>query len=167
MANRSLLAVSQRLLCAPLEHVNAIGKSASFDADAFCPCPQRHGFTLESDRPVAPSIVGLLCQRGPAAVAGIIIAVVVDAIKGLASWAITHIRQEVLVGKPPLTDRDSSSTVAGVAAVGSAETPTPHRNPASPSACFLFGMAMTEPERVADEKHGYEAIIGGMVCHRK
>lgn len=71
---------------------------------------------MKGEKFTAPPVSRLFAWRGPAAVFGLVVSVVVNSIYGVISgrtWP--HIRKEVCErGYPPLTDGDAPSGVIGV-----------------------------------------------------
>jgi hypothetical protein len=77
-----------------------------------------------------PFVARLLSQRCPSTVAGLVIAVVVDAIdRMLAGWSRAHVRQKVLkavAARPALANTDSAPSVFWISWISA---PRFHRNP--------------------------------------
>lgn len=65
------------------------------------------------NRPRA-SIRALLPPRGPAAIAGCVVAAVVDSVQRGGLWSRSHVEQETFEGVPLLTERDSPASVPTV-----------------------------------------------------
>jgi hypothetical protein len=81
-------------------------------ADSLCPLCQGQPLAAELNESARPPVVVLFLLRCPAAVARFVIAVIVDAVKGvLRGRARTHVGQEVFKGRPPLTDFDTPASV--------------------------------------------------------
>ncbi len=72
-----------------------------------------HLLPAKSDPFSGPSVRGLLCARGPSAVAWLVVPIVVDSLDRELWWARPHVGQEVLVGSPTLAERDASGSVVG------------------------------------------------------
>lgn len=70
-------------------------------------------FAVHNQHMILPSVVGLFARRGPSAIVRLVIAVVVDAIDGVARWAQSHIRVEISERiAPPIADRNASFPVS-------------------------------------------------------
>ena len=90
-------------------------------------------FTVESDMSIRPAVSGLFDRRRPAAVARLVVAVVVDAIKLVLRRRFRpHVCKKVSeAGKPepPIANLDAASPVAVVAIVAPIETAATHGRP--------------------------------------
>lgn len=79
---------------------------------------------------VDTTIGGLLLRTSPATVAGLVIAVVVDAVDRVAVWARSHIGVERLIGlAPTFTDGYSTAAVVLVCLIGRPEAAVEQRTP--------------------------------------
>jgi hypothetical protein len=58
------------------------------------------------------AVIHLFFACCPAAVAGLVIAIVVDAVKSGSGWAYAHIGEEIYKGEPPFANGDAPTSVA-------------------------------------------------------
>jgi len=109
-----------------------------FDSNLFRPVFYGHRFTVVSDlKGVAvlnrtrSAILGLLFGVGPAAVAGLVVAILVRiAINALAWRALSHVSEEVFKAVyPSLTDYDSPASIVFVILRVRVATSGPHAVP--------------------------------------
>lgn len=92
--------------------------------------PQDHAAPHPFDPNVVPPVRGLLRWRGPLAVPGLVIPLVVNTVYRMSWWARPHIlgeRSEAIA--PQLTDRDAPTPVIWVLLVIGVETALLHRAP--------------------------------------
>ena len=119
----------------------------SWHAQLVSPLRYREILAVESQASIAASITRLFCRRGPSAIARLVIAIGVDAIKRVRhARAWPHIIIESLKGfAPPRTDLDTSPAVFFIAATGGVGTALNHVRPYSVFrrvnlAMMLFGL---------------------------
>jgi hypothetical protein len=88
------------------------------------------GYAINSDEFVSALVDTLLRPQLPNAVPGLIVAVVVDPIKGVFRGGLAaQINQEVVIGLPALTDQDAPATVVVVSGVVWILAPPEHVRP--------------------------------------
>lgn len=100
-------------------------------ADSFGPLGQGHGLAPELDDAVVPGVIPLRLRIGPAAIAGLVVAVIVDPIDGvLEGWRLAHVLEERIEGcGPSFADANPPSPIrrihrrAGLRATGHHLTP--------------------------------------------
>ena len=100
-----------------------------------------------------PAILGLLLASSPAAVAGFIVAIVVDAFEGEPARAQPHIGEEVPELQPSLADGDPAPTILGEVRGARVEAPLPHVTPDGPlrrPAAPVSQIACALPDGVPD-----------------
>lgn len=86
---------------------------AARDAERFQPNGQRLGLSVDRDAPVARRVPVLLFPGSPTAVLGLVVAIVVYAVKRvLRAWTTSHVFEEALERAPAVTDGDPSASVA-------------------------------------------------------
>lgn len=95
------------------------------------PLFQGKRFPVDGNEPCCAPVLGLLFRCCPPAVIGGVIAFVVDSIERVARWALAHVFQKVFKRLPPLANRYSPESVAGIPAafwiVASGSHPDPRR----------------------------------------
>lgn len=75
-------------------------------------------------------VVVLLGTSGPAAIAGLVVAVIVTSLYGVIwAWSKAHVGKEVLEGLPSLTNADASAAVAVISLVLGITAPAAQINP--------------------------------------
>lgn len=84
-----------------------------------------------------PSVVTLLRRCGPATIGGFVIAVVVDAIKGVTVWPISHVCQKIGEVTPPVAERDATTSISWIVCDARVQASLSHRAPAAVSAALL------------------------------
>lgn len=91
----------------------------------------RRAVPSPSSFPWVSSVAVLLNHGGPSAVAGLVMAVAVDAVQRHAGRPFPHVSEEILEFQPPLADRDPTSAVMGVRGVPGIEAAGHHPIPRS------------------------------------
>lgn len=103
---------------------------------------------------IAPSVIGLLEPRSPAAVAALVIAIVVDAIERQSGWLAAHIRQKIRECFPSLAHGNPTAPVVAVSLGMRVRAAFNHCFPAEVFPC------PTAPQRVAVFQ-----VFGGRKVH--
>lgn len=78
------------------------------------PATQRLGLSSEIHHLDAPAVFGLFARRCPSTIAGLVVAIVVNAVKLQPGRASAQIGDEVGDGVPPRADLDAAAAVVGV-----------------------------------------------------
>lgn len=77
-----------------------------------------------------PLVIGLLSNRSPSAISGLVISVIVYSVDGeISFWSLSHVSQKVLELGPPLANGDSPTSVVGILVVVRVLTSLPHSHP--------------------------------------
>lgn len=117
------------------------------NANSFAPLKEgsRHSVVIDEDG-VAP-VSDLLCLGRPPTIPRAIVAVVVNAINRHASWAITHVGQELLKDVPFFANSYASTSIVRKVFRGRVFTPLPHTAPNVVRSCFALAVAPVIPAR--------------------
>jgi len=87
------------------------------------------GATIVRQVTCATAVLGLLSGSGPAAVSGLVVSSVVDAVEGQVNGAFAHVREEVVEVTPPVADHNAATPVSSPFSVVGLCAPGPHRAP--------------------------------------
>lgn len=118
-------------------------------ANPVLPCPLRSGLALIN---LASAGVALLFLRGgPPAVARLVVAVVVYAVKRVfRRWSAPHVCEEILKDMPPLTDFDPTTAITSIPTSFWVAASLAHRGPSHPLLAGPQAMSRFEATAVGE-----------------
>lgn len=123
----------QSALDRPSVGIQAHSDSLLLHAKFFSPGNEGLSSSKGGKKSVGASVSRLCLTGGPAHVAGLVVFVVVDAIKGVGcTWPASDIDQEVFEGLPALTDGNAPSPIPRERGVVGFATPPSHVRPDGP-----------------------------------
>lgn len=110
-------------LCAP-SSLHAPRNTARWQVEFLFPFVCEHRPSVPCDGTISRVVTRLLSRRGPAAIVGVIVAVVVDAIYRISIWLFAHVCEEGFEAvAPSFAHVDASSAVSSVVDIGWAVAP--------------------------------------------
>jgi hypothetical protein len=101
----------------------------------------------------------LLAIGCPAAIIRLVITIHVDAIQGFAIGTLAHIGQEILEGRPPVADGDTSAAIARIGRDAGIPAPGMHVLPGKVSGCASAIRWRRVPmEGYPDMPHSFDSL---------
>lgn len=127
---------SQGIFHAPSRPVNSSANSAVVHFVKERRLPERHLPIWSFYHLYCSSVTSLHNLGCPSAIAGLVIACVVNSIKGMAGgWLAAHVGDEILKRFPSLANTNASSAVSSEPRIGRVHATTPHIDPCSVLRC--------------------------------
>jgi hypothetical protein len=97
----------------------------------------------KADKSAVSAVIGLLYERNPLAIGGLVMAVYINALNRPAFGALAHIGQETLEASPFVTDPNAAPSIVLVLNDCGARTARDHPRP------YAIGLGVLPPDRVA------------------
>lgn len=116
-------------------------KGNAANPENFGPPSDSVGFTLKGEPVIILSVSTLLHLGGPAAIAGLIVAIIIDTVQCHTFWSFAHIRKKVLKFIPANAESNTTAPIARIAYIIGVQNSLVHRVPSFVGAAACHSMS--------------------------